>query len=148
MVVDYRNGPEETIRQIRNCRANKVGVEPKHGLDAGIGPQCAKVLRDLIVPSGSINLVLPDDFDVSPAIKSLTAVGAAHNQDGFGDARDLAFVLCRYFTRGLQSEAFSGHPFEVRPSGLEGVEQALKDLKVGRASAIKYAVRISDTPGI
>jgi hypothetical protein len=31
---------------------------------------------------------------------------------------------------------------------LEGVEEALKDLKAGKASAIKYIFRIADTPGV
>lgn len=149
VVIDYRGGPDETIRQIRkHLEETGVQVQPRHGLDSGIGPQCAKILKEVIVPGGSVNLVLPSDFDTSPAIKSTTSVGDAHNLDGAGDARELAFVLCRYFTRGLQQRTFAGHPFEVRSKGLEGVEQALRDLKAGRASAVKYVFRVADTPGL
>lgn len=149
VVIDYRGGPDETIRQIRkHLEETGVQVQPRHGLDSGIGPQCAKILKEVIVPGGSVNLVLPSNFDTSPAIKSTTSVGDAHNLGGAGDARELAFVLCRYFTRGLQQRTFAGHPFEVRSKGLEGVEQALRDLKAGRASAVKYVFRVADTPGL
>jgi hypothetical protein len=55
--------------------------------------------------------------------------------------------MCRWFTKALQQGKLEGHPFEVRPGGLEGVEQALQDLKDGKASAVKYVFRIADTPG-
>ena len=71
-----------------------------------------------------------------------------HKQLGFGNDEELGFVFSRYFTRALQNGSFSSHPFEVRPRGLEGVEEALKDLKAGRASATKYIFRIADTPGV
>ncbi|KAH8594219.1 chaperonin 10-like protein [Bisporella sp. PMI_857] len=147
IVIDYRNGPDEAIKEIRKGLEG-IQAEVRHGLDPGIGPQSARILKEIVVPGGAINLVLPSDFDVSPAVKTVTSVGAAHNQDNWGDSRDLAFVFCRYFSRGLQMGTFSGHPHEVRPGGLEAVEQALKDLKNGRASAVKYVFRISDTPGI
>ncbi|KAH8600018.1 chaperonin 10-like protein [Bisporella sp. PMI_857] len=148
MVIDYRNGPEEAVKQIRNGLEAGNEAEVKYGLECGIGPQSARIFKDIIAPGGLVNLVLPSNFDVSPAVKSLTAVGAAHNHVDFGDSRDLAFVFSRYFSRALQHGTFSGHPFEVRPDGLEGVEQALRDLKDGQASAVKYIFRISDTPGI
>lgn len=33
----------------------------------------------------------------------------------------------------------------MRPGGLAGLEEALQDLKAGKASAIKYVVRIDET---
>ncbi|KAG8627412.1 hypothetical protein KVT40_004895 [Elsinoe batatas] len=41
---------------------------------------------------------------------------------------------------------FSGHPTEVIPGGLEGVQKGLQNLKDGKASAVKYIFRIADTP--
>jgi len=48
----------------------------------------------------------------------------------------------------LQEGWFTGHPFEVVPGGLGGVEQALRNLKEGKASAVKYVFRIGETAGI
>jgi len=151
IVIDYRNGPDSTIDQIRAHLQAGNYDKPSHGLDPGIGISSQKVLTEIVAPGGAINLVLPSDFDVEPAVKSLTSVGVVHNQDNgaYGDdASDLGFVICRWFTRSLQLGTFEGHPFEVRAGGLEGVEQALKDLRNGKASAVKYVFRIADTPGI
>jgi hypothetical protein len=103
------------------------------------------------MPDGSNNLVLPSDFDAVSATKTSTSVGIVHNQNNgaYGaNGSDLGFVTCRWFTRAWQAGTFDGHPFEVRPGGLEGVEQALKDLKDGKRRAVKYVFRIADTPGL
>jgi len=57
-------------------------------------------------------------------------------------------VMFRFFGRGLQEGWFKGHPYEVVPGGLGGVEGALKNLKEGRASAVKYVFRIGETEGV
>ena len=151
ILIDYRNGPDETIRKIRaHLDAGNYGPV-KYGLDPGIGPPSQKVLTEIVAPDGAINLVLPSNFDVGSAVRTLTSVGVVHNQDNGAhgpDASDLGLVICRWFTRALQAGTLKGHPFEVRPGGLEGVEQALKDLKDGKASAVKYVFRIADTPGV
>ena len=48
--------------------------------------------------------------------------------------------------KGLKDGWFTGHPFEVVPNGLAGVEGALKNLKDGKNSALKYVFRIAETP--
>jgi NADPH2:quinone reductase len=119
-------------------------------MDLGIGDSSKKVLTEIVAPSGAINIVLPSDWDTGNATKSRTMVGCVHNGDkgADGDFRDLGLVTCRWITKAWQEGNFSGHPYEVRPEGLQGVEQALKDLKDGKNSASKYVFRIADTPGI
>jgi NADPH2:quinone reductase len=150
-VLDYRSGSDEVVRQIReHLQAGGYG-EVRHGLDPGIGEPSQKVLTEIVASDGAINLVLPSDFDVGTVEKTSTSVGVVHNQENgaYGpDASDLGFVTCRWFTRALQAGKFEGHPFEVRPGGLEGVEQALKDLRDGKQSAVKYVFRIAETPGL
>ncbi|KAF2819462.1 GroES-like protein [Ophiobolus disseminans] len=151
IIFDYRDGPDETIRKIReHLEAGKYG-QPRYGLDPGIGLPSQKILTEIVAKDGAINLVLPSQWDAGSVTKTLTAVGTVHNMDGGAhgpDATELGLVTSRWFTKALQAGTFDGHPFEVRPSGLEGVEQALKDLKDGKASAVKYVVRIADTPGL
>ncbi|KAH1548003.1 hypothetical protein KXX57_002142 [Aspergillus fumigatus] len=113
-----------------------------------INLQSAEGLKQSIAPGGQVDFVLPNDFDVSPAIKSITSVGSVHKKPGFGNHEELGFAFSRYFTRALQNVSLPGHPFEVGPQGLEGVEEVLKDLKAGKARAPKYIFRIADTPGI
>jgi NADPH:quinone reductase-like Zn-dependent oxidoreductase len=149
-VFDYRNGPEETVKSIRAHLASGKYGQVRHGLDPGIGPSSKPVLTEIVVPDGAINIVLPSDWDTGNATKTTTMVGYIHNGDNeaSGDGRDLGLVTCRWFTKALQEGTFNGHPYEIRPGGLEGVEQALKDLRDGKNSASKYVFRIADTPGI
>ena len=151
VVLDYRNGADETISQIRaHLKAGDYGAV-RYGLDPGIGLPSQKVLTEVVSPDGAINLVLPSNFNAGSATKTLTSVGVVHNQENGAhgpDATDLGFVTSRWFMRAWQSGTFEGHPFEVRTGGLEGVDQALKDLKDGKQSSVKCVFRIADTPGL
>ena len=123
----------------------------RHGLDLGIGEPSQKVLTEIVAPDGEINLVLPSDWDAGSATKTSTSVGIVHNQDNgaYGaDGTDLGLVTCSWISRAWQAGTFEGHPFEVRPGGLEGVGQALQDLKDGKQSAVKYVFQIADTPSL
>lgn len=150
-VFDYREGSDEVIRQIQEHLKAGGFSQPRHGLDPGIGKSSQQVLTTVVAKDGDINLVLPSDTDTGTANKTHTSVGTIHNQEHgrYGpDASDLGLATCRWFTRALQRGRFEGHPYEVRTGGLEGVEHALKDLKDGKASAVKYVFRIGDTPGL
>ncbi|KAL4864706.1 hypothetical protein BDV12DRAFT_8776 [Aspergillus spectabilis] len=147
-VVDYREGVEATIKNIRSSLERSGYSTAHHAIDTVIVSESAEVLKQSVTPGGQIDFILPNDFDVSPAIKSVTSVGSVHKQPEFENNEELGFMFSRYFTRALHNGSFHGHPFEVRPRGLEGVEEALKDLKAGKASATKYIFRIADTPGV
>lgn len=146
-IVDYREGVEATIKGIRSGLEQAGHETAYHALDAVIISQSAEILRQTVAPGGKIDFVLPNNFDVSPAIHSMTSVGSVHNQAEYENNEELGFAMSRYLTRALQNKTFTGHPFEIRSGGLAGVEQALKDLKDGKASATKYIFRIADTPG-
>jgi NADPH2:quinone reductase len=150
-VFDYREGTDEMIRKItKHLEAGNFGPV-LHGLDPGIGTPSQKVLNDIVKSDGAINLVMPSDTEVRSAIKTITSVGVVHNTDGGAhgrDARDLGLVMSAWFTKALQTGSFRGHPFEIKPGGLNGVQQALEDLKAGKNSAVKYVFRIADTPDL
>ena len=57
-------------------------------------------------------------------------------------------IFFRYIARGLQKGFFKGHPYQIVPGGLGGVQTALQDLKDGKASAVKYVLRIAETEGV
>ncbi|KUJ09452.1 GroES-like protein [Mollisia scopiformis] len=147
-IIDYRDTFESVTQKIREAVKASGNQEVKYAIDAAIVPESAKILREVVAPDGHINFIFPNDFDVSPAMKSTSSVGSVHNQYRTEDTRELGYIFSRYLTRALQQGRLSGHPYEVRKGGLEGVEQALKDLKEGKASAVKYIVRIADTPGL
>ncbi|KAL6234841.1 hypothetical protein BDW75DRAFT_157204 [Aspergillus navahoensis] len=147
-IVDYRQGVEATVKGISTSLEQAGHTSVWHAIDAAIVPQSAEVLRGVVAPGGQVDFILPNDFDVAPAAKSVTSVGSVHKQPEFEDNEELGYIFSRYISRALQNGSLSGHPFEIRPGGLEGVEEALKDLKAGRASALKYVFRIADTPGL
>ncbi|KAL4959389.1 zinc-binding alcohol dehydrogenase family protein [Aspergillus stella-maris] len=148
IVIDYHHGADKTVSAIKD-RLEEAGVPTvQHALDAAITPVSIEVLKQVVAPGGVIDFALPTEADVSPAVKSMASVGSVHNMPWYDHNAELGFIFCRYFTRALQDKTFSGHPYEVRLGGLAGIEDALRDLKAGKASACKYVFRISETPGI
>ncbi|KAB8230820.1 zinc-binding alcohol dehydrogenase family protein [Aspergillus alliaceus] len=127
VVIDHREGVETMVQKIRRSLERGGHSNVQHALDAIIIRQSADILRQL---------------------KSITIVGSVHKHPEFENNEELGFVFSRYFTRALSMGSLLGHPFQVRPRGLEGVEEALRDLKAGKASAVKYIFRIADTPGV
>lgn len=142
-VVDYRKGDEGVVSGIK---AALGGKKLYHCYDAisehGSFVQASKVLE----PQGAkITLVLPTaDYSAIPAgiEKSITYVG-----DVFTTQTDMAFAWFRLFSKGLSQGWLKPHPVEVVKGGLDGLETALKNLKAGKASAVKYVFRVGETPG-
>lgn len=153
-IIDYRDSPARVIEKINDALIASGNQEIKHVFDAISEPSSVEIVRAAVAPDGHVTFVLPTNLDVSPATGSMTSVAAVHNCQFVGpphdrvDARELGYIFSKYFTRALQKGTLKGHPYEVRHGGLAGVEQALKDLKDGKANAVKYLLRISDTPGL
>jgi NADPH2:quinone reductase len=150
-VFDYGEGADEMISKIKKHLGASEYGPVLHGLDPGVGKSSQRVLNEIVKPNGAINLVMPSDTEIASATKTITSVGVVHNTDDGGhgaDARDLGLVMSAWFSKALQAGTFRGHPFEVKPGGLQAVHQALKDLKDGKNSAVKYVFRIADTPGL
>jgi NADPH2:quinone reductase len=55
-------------------------------------------------------------------------------------------VMYQLFGLGLKDGWLKPRPYEVVPGGIGGVEEALKNLKMGKTS--KYVFRISETQGL
>ncbi|KAI4287625.1 MAG: hypothetical protein L6R35_003121 [Caloplaca aegaea] len=153
VIVDYREGETKLIEKLKSV-VKAAGGKVEYAFDAisehGSFTNICEVLDQ---ETGQITLVLPGkDFSAIPKSirRSTTYVGSVHASVGTkerGDA-DFGFVMFRFFGRGLQEGWFRGHPHEVVPGGLAGVEGALRDLKEGKASAVKYIFRLEDTEGV
>ncbi|KAK5168925.1 uncharacterized protein LTR77_006234 [Saxophila tyrrhenica] len=149
-IVDYRQGNDAVVKGIQDALKGKkleYAYDAVAELEKNTIQNIAQVLDK---QSGNVTLVLPpkggweakweefgDGIHQSP-----TNVGGVHKE-----MKDLGFVFCRYFTRGLEEGWFKGQPQEIVPGGLAGVETALGKLKDGTASAVKYVFKISDTEG-
>ena len=158
VVLDYREGDEKLVKGMKDA-ADKAGGKVEYAFDSisekGSFQNICKVLDH---QTGQITLVLPgkDYSDIPKPIKhSVTYVGVVHetfDKNEFQNATgsktgnlEFGHIMFRFFSRGLQEGWFKGHPYEVVPGGLNGVSTGLKDLKDGKASAVKYVFKIDET---
>ncbi|KAJ5593908.1 chaperonin 10-like protein [Penicillium hispanicum] len=153
-IVDYRQEPDALVEDIQTALRERGLAHLYHAFDTVCGRGSATNILRLVHPKGKAAFVLPIEGQLSapppPTLDvSETSVRSVHGQPGArpGDP-DFGFVYFRYLGRGLAEKWFRGHPYQVRNDGLEGVEDALKDLKEGKASAAKYVFRIAETPAL
>jgi NADPH:quinone reductase len=159
-IVDYRNN-KTLVADLQTALGK--GEKLRYAFDAvsdkGSYQNLAKVLD---AHNGKIAVVLarkkyegiPDSVKIS-----YTQVGRVHSPSypgisgekqllGVLNDEDFGAVMYRFFARGLAKGWFKGHPFKIIPGGLGGIESALRDLKSGKASAVKYVFRIAETDGL
>ena len=161
VVLDYRDGNEKLVQNLRTAVRN-AGGKVEFAFDAvSDHGSYQNICEVLDLKTGKITLVLPNkEYKEIPETieKSSTFVGAAQietdpdpyqKKTGMQTGNEeFAMAFFRYFGRGLQKGYFKGHPYEVVPGGLAGIEGALKNLKDGKASAVKYVFRLEDTEGV
>ncbi|KAK9482827.1 chaperonin 10-like protein [Lipomyces starkeyi] len=149
-IVDYRQGVEAMKMVVKDALA---GLEARHGLDAisskGTWVPLAQILHSsatsgpfqVSVVAGSNRY---EDEGIPSSVEFLyTYVGSGHYGDSVKFDVEFAYIFYRYLARLLARGDFSGHPFEVIPGGLAGVEQGLNKLKNGEARGVKYVYRVS-----
>ena len=154
VILDYREGDEKLQQNLKKA-LEKYGGKTEYAFDAVAEHNSDKNIASVLDhQKGKVTFVLPQDYSkVSSSIFApLTMVGSVHSKDEPETKtpawnRDFGFVFFRLFGRGLEQGWFKGHPYEVVPGGLNGVEKALTNLKEGKASAVKYVFRIADTEG-
>ena len=167
-IIDYRRGEKAVVTDIRKALSqaghDRVYVAFDAVSEKGSSQNLAKVLE----PTGTMAVLLPGNNDgIPPSLKKIfSTVGVVHGaaewkptdksaqthaqaQAGARNpGKDFGSVFFRFFARALDQGIFSGHPYQVVPGGLDGIEEGLSRLKAGQASAFKYIFRISDTKGV
>lgn len=151
IIIDYREGDDAVRSKIRAA----AGSRPiHHAYDAISEKGSYQNIAPPMTAPGKITTVLPlKEGDSLPEgiANERTMVGTVHFNPAEGktiDDREFGAAFFPLIGRGLAQGWFSGHPYEVRPGGLNGIEGALKDLEAGKASAVKYVVRIGETAGV
>jgi hypothetical protein len=160
-IIDYRKGNQEVVIGLQRALGSneKLGYAFDAVSDKGSYQNLLKVMD---LSNGKIALVLarkhyegiPPDF-----AKFFTQVGRVHSDhypgikgekklEGLLGDQTFGAIMYKFFERGLVERWFKGHPYEVVPGGLGGVETGLQNLKAGKASAFKYVFRIDDTGGL
>ncbi|TGJ85851.1 hypothetical protein E0Z10_g2921 [Xylaria hypoxylon] len=142
VVFDYRQGDDSLVSSLGKVVDGKPLL---YALDAVSKPWSYPNLFKVLAKGAKITFVQDVEASEVPShLKhSRTRVGAVHQ-----DAKDFGYVYFRYFTRGLQEGWLKPHPQQVIPGGLDGVQQALENLRDGKANAVKYVFRIADSKGV
>lgn len=148
-VVDYRNGDEAVVQGIKEVLQ---GRKLEHAYDATAGSNSFINLSKVVdLETGKISLVLPPAHDLNGQYVEIPA-SIKQSQSAvfsvFDSQTELGYTYTRYFTRGLEEGWFQAQKQEECSGGLEGVEAALKTLKDGSSSAVKFVFKIADTPGV
>ncbi|CAK7202874.1 hypothetical protein SEUCBS139899_005601 [Sporothrix eucalyptigena] len=142
VVVDYRGGDDAAVAALKSA----VGTHKvRHAVNAISEGSSNYIVSEVLQPGGTVALVLPwkDDERITQKIEHIqTSVGRV-----FRELKDLGFVYSRYFGWALAEGTFKGHPYEVVPGGLGGVQTGLANLRAGKAHGIKYVFRIAETEG-
>lgn len=153
--IDYRKGDEAIVEGIKCALGGKKLL---HAYDATAEGSTGMNISKVLDKNGITTAVLPTTKVADGVDLRQTNVGSVHKPrpsptgGKFGESRALGdaefgSVFFPLFSRGLAHGWFTPHPYEVVPGGLDGLETALKNLEAGKASAVKYVVRIADTKG-
>ncbi|KAJ5083949.1 hypothetical protein NUU61_008528 [Penicillium alfredii] len=150
-IIDYREGDEVIRAKIKEA----AGGRSIHYAYDAVGEHGSHQNVDAVMTSpGEITTMFPHSGDYQPpegVIIGQTIAGSVHMPPTAGktvEDNEFGAALFQFIGRGLAQGWFSGHPYEVRPGGLAGLEEALQDLRAGKASAVKYVVRINETEGV
>lgn len=149
-IIDYRDGDEVVRARIKEAAGGRAihyayDAVGEHGSHQNVGA--------VMTAPGEITTMLPSSDYQPPQgiVIGQTIAGSVHMAPAAGKTlEDIEFgaAFFQFIGRGLSQGWFSGHPYEVRPGGLAGLQGAFQDLKAGKASAIKYVVRIGETEGV
>lgn len=149
-MVDYRVGRDALEESIR-AALNDAGepAEVGYAIDAIANGASSEMCTRFLRRGGRMAHVLPlgEGFDMPEETQAtLLMVGDVHGQFGeTTEARDFGHMMMTVFARGLETGWLQGHPYEIVPGGLAAVQGVLENLKAGKASAIKYVLRIDET---
>lgn len=162
VILDYREGNEALVRKLSEAVSRTKSGKVLHAYDAVSDKGSYDIIGKVLGPGAKLTVVLPGkDYKEVPAqvttlvttcgsiFEALDTLDRQQEKTGGGGAvtgnQEFGLVMYKLMARGLQEGWFRGHPYEVVPGGLNGVEEALSNLKAGKASAIKYVFRIEET---
>ncbi|KAI5283808.1 hypothetical protein KEM54_001824 [Ascosphaera aggregata] len=147
-VVDYRQDPAKVLTDVKTAILRSGTSHAKYAFEA-IGSQSnVDMLKEVLDSDGHVDYVLPPSVNVGPLTHSTTFVQYVHAPVKGVVARTLGYMISNWFTLGLQTGKFTGHPYVVKKGGLDAIGTALSDMKAHKNKGVKYIVRVGETDGI
>ncbi len=163
-IIDYRKGNDFVVEEMRKVlKGNNLRYAFDATSEHGSYSNLSKVLAD----KGRLTLVLPFPEilkDIPPHIEqSTTMAGSLWKELSKDQARDnralgklgveqggreFGLMFTKLIGTWLNNGKLTPHPHKVVEGGFHGLEAALKALRGGKVSAMKYVIRIADTPDL
>lgn len=157
-IVDYRQGDAAVTAGIREA-VTKAGCDTvEYAFDMTTAHNSWANIAGALAPTGSITFVLYDwqGKGLPETLKlTMTYVGVVHgsidhdSKEGKAGlvvgAKEFGLAWYRLLGLGLREGWMTPHPHEVVEGGLASVGKVLEDLKAGKASAVKYVLRVGET---
>ena len=157
-IVDYRKGDDAVTAGIRDAVASAGCDKVEYAFDATTASNSWANIAAALSPTGNITFVMYDwqGKGLSDKLNLLqTYVGVVHGSvDHYSKeakegllvgGKEFGYAWSRLLGRGLKEGWMTPHPHEVVEGGLDGVGEALSRLKAGKASAVKYVLRVSES---
>ena len=161
-VIDYRKGNEFVVEEMRKALK---GHDLKYAFDATSEHSSYNNLSQVLADKGRLTLVLPFPEirkEIPPHIEQSTTMAGslwkelskdqtrdnkALGKLGVGEGgKEFGLMFTKLIATWLNDGKLKAHPYELVEGGLHGIETALKALREGKVSAMKYVIRIADTP--
>ncbi|KAJ4350604.1 hypothetical protein N0V95_004608 [Ascochyta clinopodiicola] len=138
-IVDYRQGDAAVVQGLKDATN---GFELLHAFDAISEKNSYVNIAEVLASGGKVATVWRADAKLLPKNVTASAISvlSVHQHE-----KELGHAYFRIMARGLQDGWFNPHPYEVVPGGLHSLDVALLNLRDGKASALKYVVRIEET---
>ncbi|KAL9031489.1 MAG: hypothetical protein Q9180_006800 [Flavoplaca navasiana] len=145
-IIDYRNGSSAIIQGIKDGVQNAGCEAVNHAFDATTADGSWRQLADAMDGKRAITFVLFEwQGKEMPAGMDLTQtqVGMIHGDEKAAAMRDFASMYFGLLSKGLEDGWMAPHPHRVFDGGLEsGIQEALLELKAGKASAVKFVMPV------
>ena len=143
--IDYRRDEDDLVTAVL---AALNGHPALHAVETVGDESCLKWMRRVISPRGQIAITLPmpqrENSGKEARTELIQSTGVYDSPLGLSQrpGKDFGHVMMQYFGQALRDGTFTGHPYKLVPGGLQGAQQALLDLKAGKASAVKFVLRL------
>lgn len=157
VVVDYHDGPDSMLDQIRKASGDK-GI--KFAIDI-IGEEntTTKLIAEVLNPEESyyafgVPLTYTPRLPKGTSWKQVFGPGLWEPEDDDGpdgkgssatSLQAFATVAFRYLTFAMTKGLIGGHPWKVMTSGLGSLEEALREHKAGQHGSLKQIFRVEET---
>ena len=160
LLIDYRQFSQSGLVE----ELHRVAPQVKYILDAISILDTVNLLGQVVDPSsGAIGIVLnldtPSQIDAGIKIPLVFAPALwepSANDIGFLDSagsenaglKAFGYQYYHYLAYALSRNLIASHPSELIPGGLNGIPTALKNLRDGKNSGLKYLFKIAETEGL